>query len=77
MKLTDDLIEYAGKCADLSLLMNTVKDGNNYFYNEFPRLIVKNGYFDGMIQFISSHDDLTSSDVIEEFNRLISGGQDV
>lgn len=72
MKLTKGLLDYVKKCIDLGEAMDKAKDGNDYFYNEFPRLIVKNGYFDEMMRFVSSYEDLTASDVIGEFNRLLS-----
>ena len=72
MAVTDELAQYALNCADIGVALARIDGGDSYFYDEFPFLIVKAGLFAEMSCFIESNGSATVSDVIEEFNRLVS-----
>ena len=72
MEVTREVAMFAGRCADLGVEMDSIAGGDDYFYEEFPILIVKNGFFEEMFDYVTSNRDATASDVIGEFNRLMT-----
>ncbi len=72
MEVTREVAMFAGRCADLGVEMDSIAGGNDYFYRKFPILIVKNGCFEELIDYVTSNRDATASDVIGEFNRLMT-----
>mgnify|MGYP004564249141 CR=1 FL=1 len=72
MEVTGEVAMFAGRCADLGVEMDSIAGGDDYFYRKFPILIVKNGCFEEMFDYVTSNKNATASDVIGEFNRLMT-----